>query len=372
MEKHTDFVDFAGNDYLGLARDVRLIDAAHREAVQFGISASSSRWGLGWTELHERLELGVAEFLNVEASCLLSSAYLGGLVYFVEMAPAHDTVFCDELSHTNLTLGMKAAGFDIRTYKHLDADDLARQLDEWNGKRPIIATDAVFGISGELAPLAKLRDLAREYNAELLIDDAHGLFAMGQHGRGASEMCGLSPGDVTILGSLSKALGSSGGFLAGRSELVERFRRSDPSTSATPLPIPIAAASLEALRIVGEEPQRREQLNRNATRMREILSERGISVASHETPIVAMLVNDAAEVRRLSDHFLTHGLRIPHFDYPSNPNDNLLRSIARSCHTPEQLQRFANAVAAFSPRMGEGIVAEATAAGHLEQRLDES
>ncbi len=349
MEKHTDFVNFAGNDYLGLARDSRLAEAANAAAQQLGISASSSRWGLGWTELHERLELGVAEFLHVEASCLLSSAYLGGLVYFSELAGAHDTVFCDELSHTNLTLGMKAAGFDIRTYRHLDADDLARQLDEWNGKGPIIASDAVFGISGELAPLARLRDLAREHDAELLIDDAHGLFVLGQHGRGASEMCGLSPGDATILGSMSKALGSSGGFLAGRSELAERFRRSEPSTSATPIPSSIAAASLEALQIVGKEPQRREQLNRNATHMRKILSERGIGVVSCETPIVAMLMNDAAEARRLSDHFLTYDLRIPYFDYPSNPNDNLLRSIARSCHTPEQLQRFANAITAFPP-----------------------
>lgn len=345
-------IDFAGNDYLGLSRDPRLADAAHRAAERLGISASSTRWGLGWTEFHERLELRVAEFLAAEASCLLSSAYLGGLVYFWEMVGVHGTVFCDEQSHSNLTVGMNAAGLGVRTYRHLDADDLSRQLNEWTGNRPIIATDAVFGMSGELAPLAKLRDLARTHEAELLIDDAHGLFAMGRRGRGASEACGLAPGDATILGAMSKSLGTGGGFLAGRSELVERFRRGEPSTSATPLPIPIAAASLEALRIVSEEPERRQQLAANAQQMLRILAEQGIRVASRETPIIAMMMTDSAEARRLSDHFLSHGLRIPYFTYPSNSNDNLLRSIARSCYTPEQIQRFAVAIAAFSEIVG--------------------
>lgn len=348
MTAEVQYVDFAGNDYLGLSRDPRLAEAAHRAAIECGISATSSRWGLGWTEFHERLELEVAEFLGVEACCLLSSAYLGGLVCFCEMASAHDTVFCDEHSHTNLTLGMKAAGLAIRTYRHLDADDLSRQLNERKGNRPIIATDAVFGISGELAPLAELRELARKHHAELLLDDAHGLFAMGENGRGAAEVCGLSADDATILGSMSKALGAAGGFLAGRAELVERFRHSDPVSGSTPLPIPIAAAALQALQIVRDQPQLREQLAANAQQMRSTLSEHAFPIVSSQSPIISMVLSDVAEAQRFSEHFLSLGLRIPYFKYPAAPRDNLLRCVARSCYTPDDLQRFADAVSSFS------------------------
>jgi len=340
-------IDFAGNDYLGLARDPRLAHAAHIAAQQQGISATSSRWGLGWTDIHEQLEVALATFMNVEACCLLSSAYLGGLVYFTSIADQHNTVFCDEQCHTNMTLGMKAAGLKVRTYRHLDVNDLTRQLKAWAGKRPVIATDSVFGISGELAPLQALNDLARTYDCELLVDDAHGVFALGEQGRGATELCGLAPVDATILGSMSKGLGAAGGFLAGRMELVEQFRKSDPSTSATPLAIPIVAASLESLRIVKEEPQLRRQLANNEAQMRGLLNARNVRVASERTPIIAMSMSTPAEAQRLSQHFLTHGLRIPHFTYPSNPHDNLLRSIARSCYTQQHMQRFADAIATF-------------------------
>jgi 7-keto-8-aminopelargonate synthetase-like enzyme len=341
-------LNFAGNDYLGLSRDPRLAEAAHRAAVQHGISATSSRWGLGWTEIHEQLELALADFLSSEASCLLGQAFLGGLAYFSVMADECDTVFCDAQSHANLLLGMKAAELRIHTYRHLDAGDLARQLNAWTGPPPIIATDTVFGISGELAPLADLRGLARKHAAELLLDDAHGLFAMGPNGRGASEVCGLSPGDATILGSMSKALGASGGFLAGRTELVERFRRSETSSASTPLPIPIAAACLEALRIVRDQPLLRDQLAQNANQMRFILARRGIQIVSSDTPILAMVLTDAAEAQSLSDHFLSRDLRIPYFKYPSDPRDNLLRSVARSCYSDDDMKRFADAVSSFS------------------------
>lgn len=347
MSQHSEWIDFAGNDYLGLARDVRLADAAHRAAVRFGISATSSRWGLGWSEVHEQLETSVAEFLGSEAACLISSAFLGGMVYFLIISERSDTVFCDEFSHTNLMLGMKAAGLHVHTYPHLNTDDLSRQLNQWSGTNPVIASDTVFGHSGELAPLRELQRIARTHDAELLLDDAHGVFAFGQNGRGAVEECGLSANDATILGSMSKALGSGGGFLAGRTELVERFRRSGPSTAATPLPIPIAAAALEAIRIVRDEPVLRENLASNAETMRNTLMRHGIGLVSNATPIIAMTLRGANEAKQLSAHLLTHRIRVPYFNYPADPRDNLLRSVARSCYTSECLERFGSAIASF-------------------------
>ena len=208
-------VDFAGNDYLGLARDPRLIEAFTRAARERGISSTSSRWALGWTDLHGRLEEELADFFGAEAACLLGATYLGGLTYFAETAAPGRVVYCDATSHSNLFYGMRAAGFDIRTFKHLDAADCRAQTSTHEGPPPVVATDGVYGISGEVAPLAELGETARGCGAEYFIDDAHGVFALGRTGRGAAEVCGVSPGEATVLGSMSKALGTNGGFIAG-------------------------------------------------------------------------------------------------------------------------------------------------------------
>ncbi|MEX0716323.1 MAG: aminotransferase class I/II-fold pyridoxal phosphate-dependent enzyme [Planctomycetaceae bacterium] len=340
--------DFAGNDYLGLARDPRLADALCRAAREDRISATSSRWGLGWTEHHERLEGELAEFFRAEAACILGAAYFGGLVYFTTLADRPRTVFCDANSHSNLFLGMRAAGMEIRTFHHLDSDDLRRQLADYEGDRAIVASDSVFGISGELADLAALQRIAREHEAEFLIDDAHGVFGMGETGRGAMEACGIELDErTTLMGSMSKSLGVNGGFLVGRAELVENFRRNPTASGSSVPPIPIAAACREGLRIVREEPQLLERLNANARRMRRTLAEAGIDTVCDRTPIVAMVLADEFEAARLDRHFLEHGLRIPYFKYASEPRENLLRAVARACYSDADLARFEKAAATW-------------------------
>lgn len=338
-------MDFAGNDYLGLARDPRLAEALGRAARDYGVSATSSRWALGWTDLHARLERDLAEFLGTEEACILGAAYLGGAVYFSALAGSARTVYCDATCHSNLFLGMKAAGFEIRTFGHLDAGDLARQLAAHSGPPPLVATDGVYGISGEVAPLAGIRDAARKAGAPLLVDDAHGVFALGQGGRGSTEAAGLAPADATILGSMSKALGAGGGFLAGPRTLVEKFRRTAEAAGSALPPPPVAAACLEALRIVREEPERRARMETHAERMRAVLAECGIAVVARGTPVVALELADEARAARLSDHFLSRGVVIPHFRYASEPRHNLLRAAARACYTEADLARFAEALA---------------------------
>lgn len=340
-----EIVNFAGNDYLGLARDRRLVEVMTSTAHEYGISATSSRWGLGWTDVHQGLEEDLAEFFGAEAACILGAAYFGGLTYFSVVGQTHKVVICDATSHSNLFFGMRAAGLEVRPFGHLDAADCLRLVREHDSDPPVIATDSVYGMSGEVAPLLELRDAAREAGAELLVDDAHGVCALGGNGRGALEMCGLSPSDATVVGSMSKAMGCNGGFLAGRADLVEAFRRSPgPSGSAVP-PAPLAAACREALRIVRTEPELRERMWANARRMREALASRGIGVVSDRTPIVAMDLEDGPEAARASEHFLARGLRIPYFKYASEPRHNLLRAAARACYTEEHLERFEEAVA---------------------------
>jgi 7-keto-8-aminopelargonate synthetase-like enzyme len=356
-------VNFAGNDYLGLARDERLARALSQAARRYGISSTSSRWALGWTDLHQRLEEELAAFMGAEAACILGAAYFGGPVFFSVMAEFHPAavVYCDQTVHSNQFLGMRAANLEIRTFRHLDAADLARQLAAHRGPPPIVATDGVYGISGEVAPLAELAEAARAAGAEFFIDDAHGVGALGGSGRGAAELCGLAPAPgVTVLGSMSKAMGANGGFLAGRKELVERFRRSAIASGSAIPPPPIAAACLAALEIIraepldvargpelAEGPELRARMRAHAGRMRAALSARGIAVVSDRTPIVAMVFKDEFEAAAAAEHFLQYELVIPYFKYASEPRENLLRGAARACYTEEHLARFEAAVRAL-------------------------
>lgn len=342
-------VNFAGNDYLGLARDPRLAEALAVAARQHGISATSSRWGLGWTEVHERLEQELAQFLGVEAACILGAAYFGGPVYFSEMAAESPVVYCDEFSHSNLFFGVRAAGLELRTYRHLDAGHLEQLLAAHSGAPPLLVTDGVFGISGELAPLAEIRDLAQRHGAELLVDDAHGLFALGETGRGSAELCGLQPGEFTLLGSMSKALGVNGGILAGRRALVERFRRSTPASGSAIPPVPIAAACRESLRIAHAETDLRARLANNHRRMLQAIAKAGLMVVEDRTAILALDLADEVEARHLDAHLLAHGLRVPYFKYASEPRENLLRSVARACYGEAELQRFETAIQSWQP-----------------------
>jgi 7-keto-8-aminopelargonate synthetase-like enzyme len=328
-----------------MARDPRLAEAMYRAAKEHGVSAMSSRFFLGWTDLHKQLERDLIGFFGTEEACILPAGYLGGIVYFCSMADAYRTAFCDELSHANLIRGMGAGGFEIHKYRHLDADDLERQLAAYDGPPPIIATDGVFGISGDLAPVGKLAELNRQAGGELLVDDAHGVFAVGETGKGACEAVGVDLNSVTVQGSMSKALGASGGFFVGRKTIVEKLQRG--SIGSTPLPMPIVAACIEAVRIVREEPERRARMRQHADRMRAILAAHGVGVVSDKGSVVAMILKDGEDAARLGKHFESRGLMIRYARYPSEPRENVLRAAARACYTEDDFQRFEQAVAEY-------------------------
>jgi len=341
-------IAFAGNDYLGLARDGRLAEAMARAARDYGISPTSGRFFLGWSDLHKALEREIAEFFGAEEACLLASTYLGGLTFFRALAGDCRVAFCDEYAHLNLLEGMRAAGCEARTFRHLDAEDLRRQLRQYSGPPAVVVSDGVFGISGEAAPLRALAEAARQAGAMLLVDDAHGVFAMGPRGRGTCQWAGLRPDEYIVMGSMSKALGCHGGFFAGPSAVMRRLQAC--TAGATPSPMPVVAACREALRIVQAEPQRRARMEHNRGRMVETLARAGVAVASDCTPIVAMLLADEAEAQALAGHFESRGLIIRYAKYPSEPRTNLLRSVARAVYTEDDLARFRAAVDAWRPR----------------------
>ncbi len=233
---------------------------------------------------------------------------------------------------------------EIRPFRHLDVDDLKQQTAGYAAAPAIIATDGVYGISGEVAPLAEVAGVAETINAALLVDDAHGFGVLGATGRGTAELCGVEPARVTILASMSKAMGTYGGLLAGKEDLINEFRHSPEASGSTVLPTAITAASLAALDLIRHQPVLRRRMNANAEQMRRILTENGISVACDRHPIIAMLLKGEAEAAGLSKHLLSRGLRIPCFRYASEPRHNLLRGIARAVYTDEHLDAFARAI----------------------------
>lgn len=336
---------FAGNDYLGLASHPQVIEALCAAARQYGLSSTSSRWAQGWTDQHALLEKELADWMGTEDACILGAAYFGGAVYYGQMAAlGRRVVFCDETVHANQYLGMRAAGLEVRKFRHLDVADLRRLTAAYAGAPAIVATDGVYGISGEVAPLAEMAEVAERIGAEFFVDDAHGVGVLGARGRGAAELAGLAPAQLTVVGSMSKALGANGGFFAGRRELVERFRHSPEVSGSSSPPPAVAAAARAALRIVRHDPEPRRRLEENAAFLRSTLAAAGIALADTRHPILGMLLADEGEARALEKHLMAHGIWVPYFYYASEPRHNLLRAAARAVYTPELLERFAAAI----------------------------
>lgn len=352
MQK-VDSVQFAGSDYLGLAGEPRVANAACKAARGRGFSTGAGRWSIGWSELHQRLEDELKLFFRTEDACIQGSAYLCGPAFFAAAALRFDTVFCDENSHPNLILGMRGAGFRIEPYRHLDAEDLKRRLAGYRGRPPIIASDGLFGISGEFAPLAEIAGVAEECGAPLFVDDAHGVFSVGSSGRGSVELNSLSTETVVLMGSMSKALGVYGGFIAGSKHWIDKIRRAVNYVGSTPPPFPVVAGCLEALRIAVAEPERRSAMQQAVCRMRSILQRFSIQLVSDpRAPIVTMLLEDPETAKDLAAVLNENGLVLRYLDYPSEPRKNLLRTAARAIYTEQHFSCFTATLARFIDAQG--------------------
>lgn len=341
------FTVFAGTDYLGLSQDEWLIATATRAARDYGLSVSSSRLGLGTIDLHTLLEARLARFLGTEDAFAYASGWLGGITYFGIHAGANCEVFLDERSHGSLQLGARAYGLHCTPYRHLDADDLAGCLARSTAETRVVATDGLFGMAGEVAPLADLARLADRHGAALFVDDAHGVGVMGEHGRGTPEHSGLAPAECLVTGSLSKALGGAGGVLAGPKVVIDRVRRTPPAVGATPIPPAYAAAAIAAIDVVESQPQRRARLFENAAKLRAALRGLGFRVGGEPTPIVPIFFADAAQAQAASAALHAAGILCPWFAYSGGEDPGLLRAIARAVHTDADIERFAAALRDF-------------------------
>lgn len=337
------------NNYLGLAEHPDLKRAAAAAAGQEGTSSGASRLVSGSSLLHDRLETAVADWKGTEAALLFNSGYAANTGIIAALAGRGDTVFSDRLNHASIIDGALLSGARLVRYPHNDVEALERLLQRHGGQGVrLIVTDGVFSMDGDLAPLKNLGELARRYEALLLVDDAHGGAVLGREGRGSCDLLEAG-GDVHLLmGTFGKALGSFGAYVATsrllRDYLVNRARSLVFSTS---LPPAVPAASLAALGLVrsDEGAVLRRRLADNTALFRSLLRSEGFAVPDDPTPIVPLLVGDPLTTMTFSARLLERDILVQGIRPPTVPQGtSRLRCTVMATHEPEDLRRAAGEI----------------------------
>lgn len=350
------FVNFASNDYLGLAADPRVIAAAREAAERYGWGSGASPLVSGWREPHRDLAEALAEFEEAEAATLFPSGFAANLGAIAALVGPGDAVYTDRLNHASILDGIRLSGARPRVFPHNDADRLGEILarDRGRFRRSMIAVDGVFSMDGDLAPLADLADLADRYGAMLLVDEAHGTGVFGTGGRGAAEACGVADRVDVKVGTLSKALGSAGGFVAGSHRLVDHLiNHARPLLYSTAPPPASAAAALRALRIVEDEPDRRASLLARSAELHASLAGRGWAVPESAGPIVPVILGEPALALDASAACRARGLLVPAIRPPTVPRGTArLRISLTAAHGPGEIASLLEALESARPAVG--------------------
>ncbi|HHT9118292.1 MAG TPA: 8-amino-7-oxononanoate synthase [Candidatus Hypogeohydataceae bacterium YC38] len=345
------YVCFCSNDYLGLAGHPRIKRAAQEAIERYGWGTGASRLVSGNTTVHEALEVELAHFKGTEAALVFPSGYMANVGTVTALVGKGDIVIGDRLNHASLIDGCRLSGADFRVYAHKDTEGLEGILRRSSQYRKrLIVTDGVFSMDGDLAPLPNIVELAKKYKAILMVDDAHGTGVLGKKGKGTVEHYGLERGVDVQMGTLSKALGGIGGFVAGSKTLIEYLKnRSRPFIYTTALPVAACAAAREALKVIEEEPSRREALWRNVRCLKEGLKVqrfKGLKVPEVESPIFPIVIGDAKEAVALSRSLFEKGLWVTAIRPPTVPEGtSRLRVTVTSEHTQEHIQALLSALA---------------------------
>ncbi len=298
------------NDYLGLSQHPALREAALSAMERFGFGSGASRLVSGTSPMHEELENALATFKKAEATILFNSGYAANTGIIPALVQEGDVVFSDSLNHASIVDGCRLSRAVVQVYRHKDMNQLETLLKE-NGhaRRKLIVTDGVFSMDGDIAPLPDIVALAERYDALLMVDDAHATGVLGKTGRGTVEHFGLE-GRVPIqMGTLGKALGSFGAYVAGNKDLIDfLINRSRSYIYSTSLPPAVCAASLVALRIIDSEPERRESLWRNRKLFIAGIESLRISTGSSETPILPLMIGGSEKVLNAGTRLFESGI----------------------------------------------------------------
>jgi glycine C-acetyltransferase len=348
-------INLCANNYLGLANHPAVRAAAQRALDAYGYGMASVRFICGTQQPHKTLEQRLARFFGTEDVILYSSCFDANGGLFETLLDERDAVISDALNHASIIDGIRLCKAQRYRYANSDMAELEQCLRQAEGARTrLIATDGVFSMDGFIAKLPEICALAQRYDALVMVDDSHATGFMGERGRGTPEHCGVAERVDILTGTLGKALGGgSGGYIAGRRELVEWLRqRSRPYLFSNSIPPVVAAASLAVLDLLEHTPQLRAQLFENTRFFRAALTQAGFNLKPGEHPIIPVMLGDAALAGRMADALLERGVYVIGFSYPVVPKGQArIRTQMSAAHTREQLER---AVEAFT-RVGREL-----------------
>ena len=345
-----ELLHFAGSNYLDLAHHPDVIEASARAARDHGCASGGSRLISGNLRIHELLEEELAELLGTEAALVFSTGYMANAGVIPALAGPGDVIVSDALNHASIIDGCRLARAEIRIFPHGDLDALEVTLRELaqRRRRVLLAVDGIYSMDGDLAPLAEMVALAERFDAMLLLDDAHGTGTLGARGAGTAERLGVDRGVDVLVGTLGKALGSFGAFVAGsaalRDLLVNVARSFIFSCALAP---PQVEAARAALRLLGREPWRRQRLRANGERLRRLLADRGISTHPSTTHIVPVILGENRRTMATCERLLERGFFAQGIRHPSVPEGSArLRLTPMASHSEEEIDALADAIAA--------------------------
>jgi glycine C-acetyltransferase/8-amino-7-oxononanoate synthase len=350
---------FSSNNYLDLAAHPRVTEAAINAIRRYGVGAGASRLVSGSLRPHRELEERLAAFKREEAALVFPTGYQANLGLVPTLAEDRAVIYADRLCHASLIDACRLCEASLRVYRHKDHTHLARLLQQGRPSRPaLIITDGVFSMDGDLAPLPELCEAAEQAGATLVVDDAHGTGVMGTDGRGTVEHYGVEGRAIVQMGTLSKALGGMGGFVAGSRDLIEYLvNRARPFIYTTALPPAMAAAATAALDVIAAEPERRARLWSLRDRLHEGIRKIGFDTLDSRSPIIPLLVGDADTALSLSGQLLAHGVYAPAIRPPTVPaGTSRIRMSVTAGHRPEQIDRVLEVlekIVASDGRLGE-------------------
>src|SRR5467141_4439296 len=348
-------LNLSSNNYLGLTTHPRLTAAMIEATEKWGAGSGAVRTIAGTMTVHEDLERRLASFKHTEASLVFQSGFTANLGVLQSLVKETDVIISDELNHASIIDGIRLSKAERSIFKHRDMDDLERHLEKHRDKRvKLVVTDGVFSMDGDIAPLPAIVERAERFGALVMVDDAHASAVLGESGRGSVNHFGLDGRVDLQMGTLSKAIGVLGGYVAAaqavRDFLIHRAR---PFLFSTSHPPGVAAACIAAIDVLKAEPERIERLWKNTARFKEGLKRIGFETGASETPITPVIVGKGSVAMEFSDRLFKLGVFAQGLGYPTVPEGRArIRTIVTSVHTEQQLDRALEAFAQAGKELG--------------------
>ncbi|NIS08593.1 MAG: 8-amino-7-oxononanoate synthase [Candidatus Dadabacteria bacterium] len=335
------YILLSSNSYLGLTVEPRVIQAAVEATEKYGTGSGGSRLVSGSTDLHRQLEQRLAYFKKTEAAILFSTGYLANIGTISTLIGKDDVIYSDELNHASIIDGCRLSRADIKIYRHLDINHLESLLEKDKNRKckKLIVTDTVFSMDGDLAPLPEIADLADKYGCMFMIDEAHSTGVLGKRGSGGTEHFGIEDRVPIVMGTLSKAVGSLGGYIAGSQKLIDFIRNRVRSyIFDTSLPAASLAASLTAIDIIEHEPERREYLWKLINKFKTGLDDIGLTILPSHSAVIPVLIGDAQPTLDFAKSLRENGVYTPAVRPPSVPDGMCrIRATLMAKHTEDQI-----------------------------------